>query len=45
MLEYGGGFRINHVQFNVGSELNLSDSGDNNQKPRKGLVFSTSYMF
>jgi hypothetical protein len=43
--EYGGGLRISHVQFNVGSELNLSDSGNNNQEPRKGLVFSISYMF
>lgn len=45
MPEYGGGFRISHIQFNVGSELNLSDTETKNQKPRKGLVFSMSYMF
>lgn len=49
-FEYGGGFRISHVQFNVGRSLYLGDwrdiqdfriYGDMYQK----LIVSVSYMF
>ena len=49
-FEYGGGFRISHVQFNVGSSLylgnlrNTQDFGKNTKTYQK-LNFSISYMF
>ncbi|MDR1793483.1 MAG: hypothetical protein LBR36_08635, partial [Bacteroidales bacterium] len=44
-LEYGGGFRINHVQFNIGSELNLWDLSWQNGAFQRKLIVSISYMF
>lgn len=49
-FEYGGGFRIIHVQFNVGSSLylgdlkNTQDFGKHTETYQK-LNFSVSYMF
>jgi hypothetical protein len=39
-FEYGGGFRINHIQFNFGKSLYLD-----NLRITQNLNFSVSYMF
>lgn len=49
-FDYGGGFRISHVQFNVGSSLYLGDFRKspifgNSIGTNKNLNFSVSYMF
>ncbi len=49
-LEYGGGLRINHIQFNVGKSLYIGNLEDINNlgsysEPYQDLVFSVSYMF
>lgn len=49
-LEYGGGFRVGHVQFNVGKSSymgdfkNIGDIGKN-VRPFQNLILSISYMF
>jgi hypothetical protein len=49
-FEYGGGFRISHVQLNLGTSLYLGDfryaqDFENNRKSYQNLVVSLSYMF
>jgi hypothetical protein len=49
-LEYGGGIRINHIQFNVGQSLYLGDLRNTQNFGKdieiyQKLIFSGSYMF
>jgi hypothetical protein len=49
-FEYGGGLRINHVQFNIGQSMymgNLKDIQDFgiHRELYQNLIFSASYMF
>lgn len=49
-MNFGGGFRINHVQFNVGKSKLIGDFGDmknfgKENRPFQNLSVSMSYMF
>jgi len=49
-LEYGGGFRVSRIQFNVGRSLYLGDLKNTqnigkNTEVYQDLIFSLSYMF
>lgn len=49
-LEYGGGLRINHIQFNIGKSLYIGSLEDiqnlgSYREPYQDLIFSVSYMF
>ena len=49
-FEYGGGLRINHIQFNIGRSLYLGNLRNTQEfgtytKPYQNLILSVSYMF